>query len=128
MLWAESVTTSGGIDAMPLLVQPASPSQRRPWLWLLLSVSGVLVALLIGLVVWSFSEPITLDVGDHEVGLGAGLRGSLALEWRRTDEVYRRLLAARAGGPTSVGEHRTGSWETKLPSALGGTEYFVWWY
>ena len=113
---------------MPLLTQPASLSQRRPWLWLLLSVPGALVVLLIGLVAWSFSEPITLEAGGHGVGLGAGLRGSLALEWRRTEEEYRMLLAARVGRPASVGEHRTESWETKLPSALGRTDYFVWWY
>ena len=55
---------------MPLLIQPASPSQhRRPWTYVLMGVPGVALLLLAGSMAWGWFSPIYLDLGQ-----GKGVR------------------------------------------------------
>ena len=44
---------------MPILTQPTTPpAYRRPWLWVLLGVPGVVLVLLVSLVAWSWDHPV----------------------------------------------------------------------
>jgi hypothetical protein len=59
---------------MPILTQPTPASQRRrPWLWVVLGLPGMVLALLVGLVAWSWDHPITFAAGKTTIGLGRTL-------------------------------------------------------
>lgn len=56
---------------MPILTQPVSRSpRRRPWLWVLLAVPGLVFLLMAGLVGWSWFRPVKLAYGECEVAFG----------------------------------------------------------
>jgi hypothetical protein len=56
---------------MPILIQPTPASQRRrPWLWALLGVPGVVGLLLTGLVMWSWDHPVKGTFGRTKISFG----------------------------------------------------------
>lgn len=94
---------------MPILTQATPPSQsRHPWLWALL----VVPVLLAGTVAWSWTHPVVLDVGGHELGFGFGIPAQ---------EYLIPNLTGTLGGPVLHGAKI-------LPISIGfGTDtYYVW--
>jgi hypothetical protein len=56
---------------MPILAQNDShPKRRRPRLWVLLAVPGLVVLLLVGLVAWSWDRPVTVRFADQALYCG----------------------------------------------------------
>jgi hypothetical protein len=90
---------------MPILTQPTPASQRRPWLWVVFGVPGVVLALLVGLVAWSWGRPVKIGVGRRFIALdhsgtasGSGVRTVRAFLRRPSAWVRTLRLPEIAGG------------------------------
>jgi hypothetical protein len=108
---------------MPILTQPASRSpRRRPWLWVVLVVPGVLFLLLVGLVAWSWNEPVQFSIPVHFVlptrtGPCIGSRGG----WHGTILVD-GVVSYATGDTSEEGQARLASTLLLLLRALGTGE------
>jgi hypothetical protein len=102
---------------MPILTQPdPHPKRRRPWLWVLLGVPGVVLALLVGLVAWSWEKPVLLG----NVGRG--------ISFSRTSQELAPFSSHSAAGYAWLHQPGFGWCAIKLPGGPKSGWYGVFWY
>jgi hypothetical protein len=101
---------------MPILTQPTShPKRRRPWLWVILGVPVVVLALLVGLVARSWFQPVSLWLPEQQITLH---RVAVAPSYGLEGNGLRHVWIAE---PYSFWGY------VKLPGGLKTGWYGAWW-